>query len=231
MIKLLNNEVFGLLLTIGTYAFFLKVCGKAKNPLLNPLLLTTALIIAVLAIFKIPLEYYESGADYIKFFLGPATIVLAVPLFKQLHLLKKHILPILIGVIVGSFTSLLSIYFLSKALNLDLKIIISLLPKSITTPIGMSISETYGGIVALTITAIVITGIVGSITAPIVIKVIKLKSDVAKGIAIGTASHAVGTSKAIEMGETIGAMSGLAIALAGTVTALIMPLFYKIFIE
>lgn len=231
MANLLNNEVFGLLLTIATYAFFLKICAKVKNPLLNPLLLTTIFIITLLVVFKIPLDYYQKGGNYISFFLGPATIVLAVPLYKQLHLLKKHFVAILIGVFVGSLVSITSVYFLSKAFNLDLKILVSLLPKSITTPIGMSLSEMYGGIVALTITSIVLTGIVGSITAPTVVKLIGLKSDVAKGIAIGTASHAVGTSKAIEMGETIGAMSGLAIALAGTITALIMPIFYKLFIE
>lgn len=229
--EILNHEVFGLLLTIVTYAFFLKVCEKIKSPLLNPLLLTTIAIIAILVIFKIPLEYYQKGGNYIGFFLGPATIVLAVPLYKELHLLKTHFFAIMVGVVVGAFTSLLSVYFLSKALHLDLKLMISLLPKSITTPIGMSISETYGGVVALTIAAIVFTGIIGSMAAPSIIKIINLKSDVAKGIAIGTASHAVGTSKAIEMGETIGAMSGLAIALVGTITALIMPLIYNVFIK
>ncbi len=229
--EIINNEVFGLLLTIGVYAFFLKIAEKIKNPFLNPLLLTTLGIIGILVVFKIPLEYYELGGNYIKFFLGPATIVLAVPLYKQLHLLKKHFFPILVGVIIGSLTSLVSVYFLSKLVGLKRELIISLLPKSITTPIGMSVSESYGGIVSLTIAAIVITGILGAITAPIIVKFIGLKSDVAKGIAIGTASHAVGTSKAIEMGETIGAMSGLAIALAGTVTALIMPIFYIIFLK
>ena len=229
--EIINNEVFGLLLTIGVYAFFLKIAEKIENPFLNPLLLTTLGIIGILVVFKIPLEYYELGGNYIKFFLGPATIVLAVPLYKQLHLLKKHFFPILVGVIIGSLTSLVSVYFLSKLVGLKRELIISLLPKSITTPIGMSVSESYGGIVSLTIAAIVITGILGAITAPIIVKFIGLKSDVAKGIAIGTASHAVGTSKAIEMGETIGAMSGLAIALAGTVTALIMPIFYIIFLK
>lgn len=229
--EIINNEVFGLLLTIGVYAFFLKIAEKIKNPFLNPLLLTTLGIIGILVVFKIPLEYYELGGNYIKFFLGPATIVLAIPLYKQLHLLKKHFFPILVGVVVGSITSLVSVYFLSKLVGLKRELIVSLLPKSITTPIGMSVSESYGGIVSLTIAAIVITGILGAITAPIVVKLIGLKSDVAKGIAIGTASHAVGTSKAIEMGETIGAMSGLAIALAGTVTALIMPIFYIIFLK
>lgn len=228
--EIINNEVFGLLLTIGVYAFFLKIAEKVKNPFLNPLLLTTLGIIAILVIFRIPLEYYEQGGNYIKFFLGPATIVLAVPLYKQLHLLKKHFFPILIGVTTGSATSLVSVYYLSKLVGLNREIIISLLPKSITTPIGMSVSESYGGIVSLTIAAIVITGILGAITAPVLVKIIRLKSDVAKGIAIGTASHAVGTSKALEMGETIGAMSGLAIALAGTITALIMPIFYMIFL-
>lgn len=229
--NLLNNPVFGLLLTISLYSFFLKICSKFKNPFLNPLLLTTIALIIILVTFKIPLEFYSLGGDYISFFLGPATIVLALPLYRQLHLLKKNLVPILVGVTVGAITSLSSVYFLSKLLNLDLKVIISLLPKSITTPIGMSISETYGGIVPLTIASIIITGITGSIIAPFIIKITKLKSPVAKGIAIGTASHAVGTSKAIEMGETIGAMSGLAIALTGTITALVMPLFYNLFIK
>lgn len=227
----LNNEIFGLLLTISIYYLSIKLSNKLKNPLVNPLLLTTIIIIAIMAIFKIPLEYYDLGGNYIKFFLGPATIVLALPLFKQLHLLKKHLFPILVGVLIGSLTSLFSVLILSKLLHLDFKILVSLLPKSITTPIGISISETYGGIISLTITAIVITGMTGSLAAPFVIKFANIKNDISKGIAIGTASHAVGTSKAIEMGETIGAMSGLAIALTGTITALIMPLFSKIFFK
>lgn len=116
--EIINNEVFGLLLTIGVYAFFLKIAEKIKNPFLNPLLLTTLGIIGILVVFKIPLEYYELGGNYIKFFLGPATIVLAVPLYKQLHLLKKHFFPILVGVIIGSLTSLVSVYFLSKLVGL-----------------------------------------------------------------------------------------------------------------
>lgn len=230
MTDLLNNEVFGLLLTISVYLFSIKISNKFKNPLLNPLLLTTIIIIGILLVFKIPLSYYELGGNYIKFFLGPATVVLALPLYRQLHLLKKHFIPIIIGIIIGSLSSLICVFLLARLLHLDLKILISLLPKSITTPIGISISEAYGGIVSLTITAIVITGITGSITAPWILKIANIKNDVAKGIAIGTASHAVGTSKAIEMGETIGAMSGLAIALAGTITALLMPIFSKIFL-
>ncbi len=229
--EILNNEIFGLFLTIAVYYFSLEVSKKIRNPLFNPLFITTVLIIVILKVFHIPLEYYDKGGDFVKFFLGPSTVILALPLYRQLHLLKKHFLPIIIGVLVGAFTSLISVFILGKLLHLDFQVLISLLPKSITTPIGISISESYGGLVPLTITAIVITGITGSISAPFVIKFARIKNDVSKGIAIGTASHAVGTSKAIEMGETIGAMSGLAIALAGTFTALIMPIFSKLFLK
>lgn len=231
MISLLNNEVFGLITSIVFYSVFLKLSKKIKNPLLNPLLMSIFGIILFLEVSKIPIEYYELGGHYIKFFLAPATIVLAIPLYKQLHLLKKHLFPILFGTLIGCITALISVYFLSKLFGLDKELIISLLPKSITTPIGISISETYGGIVSLTVASIIITGITGSVISPFVTKYVRLKSDIAKGIAIGTSSHAVGTSKALEMGETIGAMSGLAIALAGTITALIMPIFYKMFLK
>lgn len=229
MINLLNNEVFGLIISIVFYSLSLKLSKRIKNPILNPLLVSILGIISFLSFFKIPIEYYESGAHYINFFLAPATIVLVIPLYKQIHLLKKHFFPILVGIIIGCVTAILSVYSLSKILALDRKLIISLLPKSITTPIGISISGASGGIISITVAAIVITGITGSVISPFIIKSLKLKSDIAKGVAIGTSSHAVGTSKAIEMGETIGAMSGISIALAGTITALIMPLFLLCF--
>lgn len=223
-----NNESFGILITLVSYFLFVKINSVTKKSLVNPLLLSIAFIIFILIFFKIPLEQYTLGGNYIQIFLGPATIVLVLPIYRQLDLLKKHLIPILLGVFVGSLSSLISVYLLSKIFGLKLNILMSLLPKSITTPIGMSISETYGGIVPLTITVIVITGIIGSIIAPTLFKVINIKSDVAKGIAIGTSSHGVGTARAIELGETIGAMSGLAIAIAGTMTAFMMPLFYRI---
>ena len=169
---------------------------------------------------------YLNILKIITFFLGPATVVLAVPLYNQIALLKKNIIPILAGITIGSASAILSVIFLSKMVNLDRDILISILPKSITTAIGIEISKTLNGDTALTIVAIVATGIVGASIGPIICKWGKIENSIAKGIAIGTASHAVGTSKAIELGEVEGAMSGLAIGIAGIVTVFLIQLFF-----
>ena len=157
-------------------------------------------------------------------FLGPATVILAVPLYKQLLLLKKNFVPIIIGISVGSVVSVISVILLSTVFNLDKEIIISLIPKSVTTPIGVEISNSLGGITGITVMAVILTGITGAIIAPTVCKIFKINNPVARGIGIGTASHAVGTSKALEIGETEGAMSSLSIGIAGLITVVVAPI-------
>lgn len=229
MTSLLYSPNFGIVLSIGAYLIGLFIYKKTKLPIFNPLLITTIIIIAILEGFEIPIEAYNKGGDLIKYFLGPATVILAVPLYKQFDLLKKNFVPIIVGVFVGSATSMLSVILLSKLVGLNINITKSLVPKSITTPIGIEVSSTFGGIVPVTIVAIVITGILGAILGPTIVSIGRIKSKVAKGIAIGTATHAIGTSKALELGEVEGAMSGLAIGLAGSVTVLLAPIIYAIF--
>ena len=173
----------------------------------------------------IPLEYFRKGGDYITFLLAPATIALALPLYRQLEKLKKNLIPILIGSVVGAVTAIVSTITLGKILGIDKMLLVSFMPKSITTPIGIELSKLLGGIPAITIFSILVTGIAGNVFAPLVCRYFRIKHPVAKGIGIGISSHAVGTSKAIEMGEVEGAMSALSIVIAGIITFIIAPVF------
>jgi len=177
----------------------------------------------------IDFETFNRGGDYISFFLGPATVVLAVPLYKKIQLLKSDALPILAGISAGSIAGMSSILFLSHFFGLDEVLSISLVPKSVTAPIGMEISRQLGGLPAVTVAAIVITGIIGAVLGPFICRCFRIKDKVAVGVAIGTASHALGTTKAIELGETEGAMSGLAIGIAGLLTVFLAPLLVYVF--
>lgn len=224
MSALLNTPVFGILLSVAAFEIGIIVSRKTKNPLLNPLLIAIILVILFLMGLDIPKEQYDLGGSFILFFLGPATVVLAVPLYKQIELLKKDLVPILIGISVGSATSIISVILLSRLFHVDLSVAVSMLPKSVTTAIGMEISKEIGGIVSLSVAVIVLTGITGAVIGPGLLKLFRISDDVAQGIAIGTASHAVGTSKAMELGETQGAMSGLSIGIAGIATVILVPL-------
>lgn len=226
---LTNNILFGLVLSLITFEIGLFIYKKTKFPLFNPLLIAIALVIGFLVIFNIDYDLYNEGAQFINMFLGPATVVLALPLYKQLKLLKKYLMPILIGIFVGSSVSITSVIFLSYIFGLDKTITISLLPKSVTTPIGIEISNQLGGLQPITVLAIVISGIFGAIIAPFLCKIFKIKNKVAIGLALGTSSHAIGTTKALEFGETEGAMSSLSIGLAGIMTVFLAPIFFNIF--
>jgi predicted murein hydrolase (TIGR00659 family) len=229
MKELLSTPLFAILISLLSYILSQYISKKTKIALFNPLLLSTIFIISFLVIFKVPLEDYNSGGKLISFFLTPSTIVLALPLYNKIDLFKKNALPIIIGITVGSFVGMISIIVLCKLLNIDNTIALSLIPKSITTPIGMEISKQLQGIPAITVTAIIITGIIGAIISPLVFKIFKIKDSLSIGIGIGTSSHAVGTTKAIEIGETEGAMSGLAIGIAGLITVCLSPIILKIF--
>lgn len=181
-------------------------------------------IILFLSITKIPYESYKLGGDRINFFLGPVTIVLAVPLYKQFDLFKKYLLEILIGISCGVVVSFISIKLIGHFTNADVDIINSLIPKSITTPMGISLTKTLNGVEAITVVSIILTGILGAIISPIVFKIGKINNPVAKGIALGTSAHALGTTKALEMGEVEGAMSGLSIGISGIITVILIPI-------
>ncbi|WP_300345053.1 LrgB family protein [Fusobacterium sp.] len=224
-IEILNNPLFGLILTILSFNIGLFIFEKSKKfPLLNPLLIGGIVVIIIMKIFNIPLNYYQKGGVMLSFFLAPATIALALPLYRQIDKLKEHFFPIIIGALVGAVTAIVSIIFIGKALGIDAVLLKSFMPKSITTPLGIELSNLLGGIPAITIFAIIITGITGNAIAPFICKTFKIKHPVAKGLGIGISSHAVGTAKAIEMGEIEGAMSALSIVIAGIITFIVAPL-------
>ena len=220
-----NSIYFGIALTLIAFLIGLELKKRLKLAVLNPILVSFLLIISVLLIFNIDYESYNQGGKYISFLLTPATVCLAIPLYQQLELLKKNLKAILIGISSGVVTSLFSIFLLSYLLNISREIYVSILPKSITTAIGIGISQELGGIQTVTILAILVTGISGNIIGEYICKIFRIKNPIAIGLAMGTSSHAVGTSKALEMGEIEGAMSSLSIAIAGLLTVILAPIF------
>lgn len=216
-------SLFPVLLTLGTYQFGLWCQKKARHALCNPLLIATILSIAVLAATGFDPKVYQTGTAGISWLLTPATVCLAVPLYEQLKVLKKHLPAILAGVVSGVVTSLLSILLLCRLFQLEDVVTISLLPKSITTAIALALTEQSGGISALTTFAIVITGILGNLSGSAFCKLMKLTDPVAQGVGFGTASHVIGTSRAMEVDPLTGAVSSLSLAVAGILTAILFP--------
>lgn len=198
---------------------------KCKNPLLNPLLISIIISIVVLVVAGVDYETYNASAKYLSYLLTPSTVCLAIPLYEQLPLLKKNFVAIVLGIFSGALTSVVCVFVLSKLMQLSHEEYVSLLPKSVTTAIGIGVSEELGGYVTITIAVIVITGILGNLFAEIVYKIFRITEPIAKGVGIGTSSHAMGTAKAIEMGEVEGAMSGLSIVVAGIFTVILAPIF------
>lgn len=216
--EVVYSPYFGIVLSILAYQCGLAVSKRINHPIANPLLIAVILIIAVLQLCHIPMEAYHQGGDLINLFLAPATAALAVPIYKNLQILKANLIPILTGTLVGSFSSMLIVFGLCRLFGLDRQLTASLLSKSVTTPIAMGVTEQLGGIVPIGIAAVIFTGITGSIVAPFMVKLFHVNDPVAQGIGIGTCSHAVGTTRAIAMGELQGAMSGIAMGLAGFFT-------------
>ena len=215
MNAIINSPLFGILLTLVAFEIGVTISKKFRYSFLNPLLIANILIVGFLLLTGISLESYNVGGDYISVLLSPATVVLAVPLYKQISKLKQFWKPILAGIFAGSLTSMACVIVVSRLVGLSETLMLSLLPKSITIPMGSVVSEQIGGIPSVTIISIVITGITGAVAAPAVCRFCHIKHKVAQGIAIGTASHALGTTKAMEMGEVQGAMSSLSIGIAG----------------
>ena len=196
-----------------------------KFALFNPLLVAIVLVVAFLIGFKIDYATYMEGARYISFLLTPATVCLAVPLYQQFSLLKKNAKAVLLGIAAGVLASLTVILAMSILFHLDHTMYVTLLPKSITTAIGIGVSEELGGIQSLTVVVIIITGVLGNIFAELICKVFRITDPIAQGVGIGTSTHAVGTARAMEMGEIQGAMSGLSIVVAGLMTVVLANLF------
>lgn len=220
MQELCASPFFGIALSIAAFWIGVKIQKKTGLVICNPLIIAIILVSAVLLIFKIPYESYNEGGAIINMFLAPATACLAVSIYTKIELLKKNWLPIVVGASCGSLASMGSVYLMCRLFKLDEAMTASLIPKSVTTPIAVGVAGSHGGIVPITVVAVIFTGILGSILAPTLIKIFHVDDPMTAGLSIGACSHAVGTSKAIELGETEGAMSGLAIGICGILTVL-----------
>ena len=228
------NEIFrqslfvGVTISLIAYEIGLFLKKKFGFAILNPLLVSIVIVIIALKTLGISYEVYNASAKYISYLLTPATVCLAVPLYEQLELLKKNMVAVICGILSGTLASLFGIFVLCSLLGFNHQQYVTMLPKSITTAIGIGISEELGGIVTITVAVIIITGILGNVIADTVFRIFKIKNPLAKGLALGTASHAIGTARAIEMGPVEGAMSSLAVAVAGLLTVIFVSGFAQL---
>lgn len=222
---LIDSVFFGAVISLAAYEVGLLIKKKFKLAVLNPLLIGTICVMAVLSLLQVDYSHYSESASYISYLLTPATVCLAVPLYRQLTLLKNNIRAVAGGIASGVLASLVSVFLLAKLFGLSHEQYVTLLPKSITTAIGLGISEELGGIPTITVAVIIVTGILGNVIAEFVYRLFRIEEPIAKGLALGTASHAIGTARAMEMGEVEGAMSSLAIAVAGLATVIGASLF------
>lgn len=229
MKALFESTEFILLLIFGSYLFGQWVFKKTRIPLFHPLIISIAIIIAFLKITDVSYETFEKGSQFISFLLGPSVVALGYLLYEQLNYLKGNVVSILTSVFLGSIVGIMSVIILAQLTGADEMILHSLEPKSVTTPIAMSISLQSGGNVSLTAVLVLFCGIFGSIVGPPILKILGIKSSVAKGLAMGASAHGVGTAKAMEMGMIEGALSGLAIGLMGVMTALLIPIVHQLF--
>ncbi len=224
MPDLFGLPLFSLCITLGSYLLGLWCRKKVKHSFCNPFLIATVLVGAFLALTPMPMADYQKGMETVGWLLTPATVALAVPLYEQMKALKKNLPAIFAGVVAGAVSSLFMVLGLCIAFALPREISVSLLPKSITTAIGMVLSEQAGGIGSLSAGVIAVTGIVGVLLGPVFCKVFRLQNPVCQGVAYGTASHVLGTSKALEIDPLTGAVSSLSLVVAGLLTAVLFPL-------
>lgn len=213
-----QSVFFGVSVSLVSYGLGVLLQKKCRLALCNPLLISVAATIALLVTARIDYDVYYEGAKYLSYLLTPATVCLAVPLYEKLALLRQNYKAIFAGIFAGVVTTLCSVLVMSRLFHLSHEEYVTLLPKSITTAIGMGVSEQLGGHVSITVAVIIITGVIGNMIAESVCRAFHITDPIARGVAIGTASHAIGTTKAMEMGEVEGAMSSLSIVVAGVLT-------------
>lgn len=225
----LNSATMGVVLSLLAYEIGMFIKNKTKKAIFNPLLISIVIVIVVLMLFDIDYDSYNQSAKYISYLLTPATVSLAIPLYRQLNLLKQNFMAIILGILSGVLTSLISILGMSILFGLTHEEYVTLLPKSITTAIGMGVSEELGGYVTITVVVIIITGILGNIIGSFACNIFRITNPISKGLALGTSSHAIGTTKAMEMGEIEGAMSSLSIVVAGLMTVALASIFAMLY--
>ena len=216
-------SVWGVTVTLGAFALGTWVNKKTGLALFNPLLLGGIFVMIFLSLVQIPLGEYRQNVQFLSYLLLPATVSLAIPLYEQWQALKENTLAILCGIAAGSLTSMCSIFVMSWMLELDPALSTSLMPKSVTTAIGAEVAQELGGLSSLAGGIIVLTGIIGNLSAAAMCRICRLHDPIARGVAIGTASHAIGTARALQMGRVEGAVSSLSIAVAGILTAALCP--------
>lgn len=224
-----TSNYFGFFITVVIFLACTWLKNKTKLNILNPLLTSTIAIIAILLVFNIKYETYYNGAQYLSYFLTPTTVCLAIPLYKQIEKLKQNAVAIISGILAGCIANSAVIVIFSKIFNMSNELAVSLLPKSVTTPIALGISNELGGISSITVFAVILSGIIGAVIAPYVYKIFKIKNPVSQGLGCGTSAHGSGTSTAMELGEIQGAMSALAISVTGLMTVVIAPIISNIF--
>lgn len=226
---LCNSAYFGVTVSLIGYGAGIMLKKKFKYAFLNPLLISIIFVIGVVLLCGVDYESYENSAQYLSYLLTPATVCLAVPLYQQMTLLKKNLAAVACGILAGVLASLGSVLLLAFLFGLEHDVYVTLLPKSITTAIGMGVSEELGGLVTITVAVIIVTGVIGNVIGEAVCKLFRIYEPIAKGLALGTSAHAIGTVKALEMGEVEGAMSSLAIAVAGLLTVIGASVFAGIY--
>ena len=223
-----DSAYFGVAISLIGYEIGLFLKRRLKKSFINPLLIAIAFVIGALLLLRVDYQAYYNSAKYISYLLTPATVCLAVPLYEQLELLKKNYRAVAAGIASGVLASLVSVFLLARLFGLTHEQYVTLLPKSITTAIGMGVSQELGGVVTITVAVIIITGILGNVIAEWVFKLLRIRHPVARGLALGTASHAIGTARAMELGQAEGAMSSLAIAVAGLLTVVLASVFAQL---
>lgn len=225
---MINSPYYGVMFTLVGYLLGMWLSKKFKNPILNPMLVGIITCIVLMKITGISYEEYKIGANYVTFFVAPATVSLIVPLYKNIETLKKNLIPVLVGIFAGAITAIVSVILLANLFGISEQLKLSLVSQSITTAIAIPLTEQIGGLGAIVSISISFRGILGAVFSPSILKFFRIENPVAKGVAIGTTSHASGTAKAIEMGEVEGALSGLSIAIAGIITAIVLPIIVGI---
>ena len=222
---LINSSYFGVLVSLLGYWIGTKLKARFRLALLNPLLVSAALTIAALLVLKIDYPSYNAGAKYLSYLLTPTTVCLAIPLYEQRALLMKNFRAIFAGIFSGALTSVACVYLMSLAFGLDHAQYVTLLPKSVTTAIGMPVAQELGGYGNIAAAVIILTGVLGNIVAEGFFRLLRIREPIARGVALGTSSHAIGTARAMEMGDTEGAMSSLSIAVSGLITVVLVSVF------
>lgn len=221
---------FGIILTVGIWIVARWLRHRVGTPLLDPVMLTVAAILGALLLADIPFEAYNRGGQVLAFLLGPSVVALAVPFYRRLEKIKQNLVPILISVLIGSITGIASAVGLALLLGASNEIAISLAPKSVTTPIAIGISQKVGGLPSITAAAVILTGILGGMLGPELIRLIGVRSRFAMGLAIGAAAHGIGTARALREGELEGALSGVGMMLNGLITAIALPYLLPLFL-